>query len=244
MRAFIVFIAVMLIAAPLWAEDQQDLPATPPDSAVAEEVVDSDETESNVDSNEIAETIAEAADTAVSETAPSEQDVDAGLSTARVEPAADSAHQYVESAKRNADALTTELTGLDTLGIVPDEVVTHTAGGTRRVTLENTVFRREDPVIYDPAGNRDPFRALLVDEKKEGEIETDLLRLEGAVLRGVVWSDGQYLALVSDKDNKSFVLREGELVFKGRVLSVTQSQVVFEVSDFGDYDQVTLRVKR
>ncbi|RPH95070.1 hypothetical protein EHM69_05610 [candidate division KSB1 bacterium] len=141
------------------------------------------------------------------------------------------------------DELSTELNGIDTLDVLPSDVVTSYGGGTRRVHLEHTVFRREPPVYYEAVGRRDPFRALIVDEKKEGEIETDLLRVEGASLKGVVWSDGQYLALLKDKDGKSFVLREGDLIFHGRVLSVTQSQATFEVSEFGDYDQITLKVK-
>ncbi|MCX6600385.1 MAG: hypothetical protein NT025_02340 [bacterium] len=146
-------------------------------------------------------------------------------------------------AKSGSEELSTELSGLDTLEVLPSDVVTRVAGGTRRVHLESTVFRREQPVEYEAAGRRDPFRALLVDEKKEGEIETDLLRLEGATLRGVVWSDGTYLALVSDKDGKSFVLREGDPVYQGRVLSVTQARATFEVSDFGDYQQIILKVR-
>jgi hypothetical protein len=146
-------------------------------------------------------------------------------------------------AKSGSEELSTELDGLDTLEVLPSEVVTRVAGGTRRVHLESTVFRREQPVEYEAAGRRDPFRALLVDEKKEGEIETDLLRLEGATLRGVVWSDGTYLALVSDKDGKSFLLREGDPVYQGRVLSVTQARATFEVSDFGDYQQIILKVR-
>jgi hypothetical protein len=161
------------------------------------------------------------------------------------ETAAPPPQELPESAtsESGAEELSTELRGLDTLELVPTEVVTRVAGGTRRVHLESTVFRREQPVAYETAGRRDPFRALIVDEKKEGEIETDLLRLEGAALKGVVWSDGLYIALVTDKDNKSFVLREGDPVYQWRVLSVTQSRATFEVSSFGDYEQITLKVR-
>jgi hypothetical protein len=162
------------------------------------------------------------------------------------ESATPPAESHPASAKTrpSSQELSTELDGLDTLELAPTEMITQVAGGTRRVHLESTVFRREQPVKYQAAGRRDPFRALLVDEKKEGEIETDLLRIEGAALRGVVWSEGVYLALVTDKDSKSFVLREGDPIYQGRVLSVTQSQAVFEVSDFGDYQKITLKVRR
>lgn len=139
--------------------------------------------------------------------------------------------------------LSTQLSGLDTLDIVPTEMITQIGGGTRRVGLESSVFRREEPVVYEAAGRRDPCRALITDEKKEGQVETEFLRMEGASLKGVVWSDGQYLALITDKDGKSFVLREGDPVYQGRLISVTQSKAVFEVADFGDYQQITLKVR-
>jgi hypothetical protein len=145
--------------------------------------------------------------------------------------------------RSGAEEISTELRGLDTLELVPTEVETQVAGGTRRVHLESTVFRREEPVVYEPGGRRDPFRALLVDEKREGEVKTELLRLEGATLRGVVWAEGVYVALVTDKDGKSFMLRPGDPVYQGRVLTVTQSEATFGISDFGDYQTITLKVR-
>jgi hypothetical protein len=141
------------------------------------------------------------------------------------------------------DSMSTQMSGVDSLGVLPTEVETPYQGGVRHVTLEKSVFHREHAVVYDAGGKRDPFRALIVDEKKEGEIETDLLRLDGAILTGVVWSDGQYLAMVKDKDQRTFFLREGDPVYKGKVVIVTQSQATFGVSDFGDYDEVTLKLK-
>ncbi|MFZ5433661.1 MAG: hypothetical protein ACOZB3_07810 [Calditrichota bacterium] len=149
--------------------------------------------------------------------------------------------EFVESPNASAE-ISTEMEGLDSLDVLPHEMVTSFDGGTRRINLESSVFRREEPVYYERDGNRDPFRALIRDEKKEGEIETDLLRLENAVLTGVVWSEGEYLALVKDKDGKSFFLREGDPVYQGRVLSVTQSRVELEVTEFGDYERVTLKI--
>jgi hypothetical protein len=147
------------------------------------------------------------------------------------------------SRKISTEEISTQMKAVDSLDVIPSDIVTNYQGGTRRVVLESTVFHREPPVSYESDGNRDPFRALIVDEKKEGEVETDLLRMEGAVLTGVVWSDGMYLAMVKDKDGKTFFLREGDPIYKGKVMTVTQSQASFEYSDFGDYEQVTLKVK-
>jgi len=139
--------------------------------------------------------------------------------------------------------ISTEMSGIDSLGIMPDEVLTRAAGGFRRVSLEASVFHRETPVAYEARSRRDPFRPMLTDDKGRGDINTDLLLLDGAVLKGVVWSEGHYLAIVRDKSGKTFFLREGDQIYQGHVLMVTQSQAVFEISDFGDYDQITLKVK-
>ncbi|MBU0509526.1 hypothetical protein KKH27_11920 [bacterium] len=138
--------------------------------------------------------------------------------------------------------ISTRMEGLDTLGVLPKEMITSFGGGTRRINLESSVFRREEPIRYDPTGKRDPFRALIRDEQREGEIETDLLRHENAVLSGVVWAESEYLAMVKDKNGQTFFLREGDPIYQGRVLTVTNSMVTLEVWDFGDYDQITLKI--
>ncbi len=140
------------------------------------------------------------------------------------------------------ETISTEVSGLDSLGVLPTDVATPYQGGTRRIHLENTVFRREAPIGYSSSGRRDPFRALITDEKKEGPIQTELLIVDGAVLTGIVWAEGQYLAMVRDKDGRSFFLREGDAVYSGRVTTVNQNFVTIDISAFGDYHQVTLKV--
>ena len=162
-----------------------------------------------------------------------------------------SSFAYGQSAKESAPeesaaeskVLSTEMSGVDTLGVMPEEMITRSGSGTRRVKLETTVFRREEPVAYRSENRRDPFRALIANEKKEGEIKTDLLRLEKAILTGIVWSSGDYVAMIRDKEGTSFFLREGDRIYKGRVVGVEQSKVIFEVSEFGDYRRVTLGVQ-
>ncbi len=144
-----------------------------------------------------------------------------------------------------AAELSTQLGAVDSLGVVPGGLTPAPSGDTRRSHLESSVFRRESPVEYLSEGRRDPFHALIVDEKKRGdeEIETDLLQISGAVLTGVVWANGYYLALVRDNDDRNFFLHEGDPIYQGRVTLVTQSQATFEISDFGDYQKVVLKVR-
>lgn len=129
---------------------------------------------------------------------------------------------------------------IETMGSRAEPVspAAHPAGETRRSYL-----RRETPFFYEPGGRRDPFRPLISEMKRGESIVTDLLRLEGAVLTGVVWSSGEYLAMVRDKDGRNFFLREGDAVFRGKVVSVTQTKTVFQLVDFGEVERVTLTVR-
>jgi hypothetical protein len=120
----------------------------------------------------------------------------------------------------------------------PVSPAAHAAGAIRRSYL-----RRETPFFYEAGGRRDPFRPLISEMKRGESIVTDLLRLEGAVLTGVVWSSGEYLAMVRDKDGRNFFLREGDAVFRGKVVSVTQTKTVFQLVDFGEVERVTLTVR-
>jgi len=150
--------------------------------------------------------------------------------------------EIVGDEEPDIEEISTAMQGLDTLDVLPKEMVTSFGGGTRRISLESTVFRRQEPVRYDPAGRRDPFRPLIRDDKGDEEIKTDLLRHPDAVLTGVVWSEGEYLAMIRDKDGQTFFLREGDQIYQGRVVSVTNSMVTLEVWEFGDYERVTLKI--
>jgi hypothetical protein len=160
----------------------------------------------------------------------------------KTQPAADTAH-VPAPAQARMETLTTAMSGVDTLDILPKVIETSVDGGIRRISMESQVFRRQPPILYSDGGKRDPFNPLIVDSRRDGPVDTDLLIIDGAILKGVVWSEGQYLAMVKDKQGKMFFLREGDVIYRGRVLMVTQSQARFEVSDFGDVDYFTLKVK-
>ena len=104
-------------------------------------------------------------------------------------------------------------------------------------------IRREEPFVYASRGRRDSFRPLITDSKKGEVVKTDLLQLEGAVLTGVVWSGGEYLAMIKDKDGRSYFLRQGDSVYRGKVISVTQKKAVFQLVEFGEVERVTLSVR-
>jgi hypothetical protein len=113
----------------------------------------------------------------------------------------------------------------------------------KRVNTYHSILRREKPFVYESGGRRDPFRPLIWEGKKGQDIVTNLLVLDGAVLTGVVWSEGEYLAMVRDKNGRTFFLRDGDSVFRGRVVSVSQTKAVFQLAEFGEVERVTLTVR-
>ncbi len=104
-------------------------------------------------------------------------------------------------------------------------------------------IRREKPFVYSSRGRRDAFRPLIMDSKRGEETKTDLLQMEGAVLTGVVWSGGEYLVMVKDKDGKSFFLRQGDAVYRGKVITVTQTKAIFQLVEFGEIERITLTIR-
>ncbi|MBM3325275.1 MAG: pilus assembly protein PilP [Calditrichaeota bacterium] len=138
-----------------------------------------------------------------------------------------------DSSRKAADSLTTS----------PTPEVVSPSNTTKRTATYRSVLRREKTFTYDAGGRRDPFRPLIVEGKRGQEVVTSLLQLDGAVLTGVVWSEGEYLAMVRDKHGKNFFLREGDPVFRGHVVSVSQTKAVFQLAEFGAVERVTLTVR-
>lgn len=124
----------------------------------------------------------------------------------------------------------------------PDEQMQPSSGTQKQAAVRRPILRREKPFTYKSGGRRDPFRALISEKKSDDDVKTDLLRLDGAVLTGVVWSGGEYLAMVRDSDGNNFFLREGDAVFRGRIVTVTQTKAVFRLVAFGEVERVTLTV--
>jgi hypothetical protein len=132
----------------------------------------------------------------------------------------------------------------DTTSVIfPDETTTTPSGTPQQTGPHRSSLRREEPFAYDSRGRRDPCRPLISERKADDDIKTDLLRVDGAVLTGVVWSSGQYLAMVRDKDGNNFFLREGDAVFRGKLVTVTQTKAIFRLVDFGEVEQVILTVR-
>lgn len=84
---------------------------------------------------------------------------------------------------------------------------------------------------YDPAGRRDPFRSLLVrpDDRARGERPPGIagMSIDDVVVHGIWRVRSGYVAQVRGTDNKSYLIRGGDLLYDGEVTRVGPNEVVF-----------------
>ena len=84
---------------------------------------------------------------------------------------------------------------------------------------------------YDPAGRRDPFRSLLVREQNRGGIERPPgiagISIDDLVVHGIWKTKAGYVAQIRATDNKSYLIRAGDLLYDGEVTRVGPNEVSF-----------------
>ncbi len=94
-----------------------------------------------------------------------------------------------------------------------------------------------DAYTYDPAGRRDPFVSLMARgmEPSTGKKATGLAGLATAELlvRGILRSQGAYVALVAGPDGKTFPAHANDRLLDGIIRTVTPQGLVImqEVND-------------
>jgi hypothetical protein len=83
---------------------------------------------------------------------------------------------------------------------------------------------------WSMSGKRDPFISPVVSRAGGSGCSTGKKCLEiGAInLRGVVHSDGGFIAVITNNMNKAYFLRENDPVFNGYVVKITGDSIVFK----------------
>ncbi|MEP7132706.1 MAG: hypothetical protein ABI914_06045 [Acidobacteriota bacterium] len=95
----------------------------------------------------------------------------------------------------------------------------------------------DDPTLsgrgytYDPAGRRDPFRSLLVRSENRGGGPRPPgiagIGIDDVTVQGIWKTRSGYVAQIRGTDNKSYLLRSGDLLFDGEVTRVGPNEVGF-----------------
>jgi hypothetical protein len=84
---------------------------------------------------------------------------------------------------------------------------------------------------YDPAGRRDPFRSLLIRQPNRpgGQRPAGIagIAIDEIIVQGIWKTRGGFVAQIRGSDNKSYLLRPGDLLYDGEVTRVGTNEVTF-----------------
>jgi hypothetical protein len=84
---------------------------------------------------------------------------------------------------------------------------------------------------YDPAGRRDPFRSLLIRQPNRpgGQRPAGIagIAIDEVIVQGIWKTRAGFVAQVRGSDNKSYLLRPGDLLYDGEVTRVGTNEVTF-----------------
>jgi len=102
---------------------------------------------------------------------------------------------------------------------------------------------RESSYYYSAFNKRDPFRSLImgdfISEKRMSPV--DLGRVE---LVGIVKGDLDRFVLLEDNKGFSYILRIGDRIKNGSVVSISERSMVARVTNFGQTRKFTLHLAR
>lgn len=103
------------------------------------------------------------------------------------------------------------------------------------------VVLRENLYYYDAFNRRDPFRSL-VDGAFNRNDRMDLVNLNAVQLVGIVRGEVDRFALLEDVSGYSYILRVGDRVHNGTVVSIGEDELVARVTNFGQTTTVRLHL--
>jgi hypothetical protein len=95
---------------------------------------------------------------------------------------------------------------------------------------------------YSSFGKRDPFDALVTPTDQGGRT-SDLVDPDMVRLVGVMWGGTGIYAIVEDGRRRGYVLREGDRILHGRVVSITRESVLIHQMIHGEFKSVELHLE-
>ena len=106
---------------------------------------------------------------------------------------------------------------------------------TKKVSL------REDNYYYSAFNRRDPFRSLVSGTFVRND-RMEVVNLNAVELVGVVKGELDRFALLEDDKGFSYILRVGDQVHNGTVVSIGDDSMVARVTNFGQTSKFTLHL--
>jgi hypothetical protein len=100
---------------------------------------------------------------------------------------------------------------------------------------------REKRYYYKAFNRRDPFQSLIVGEFEEGEF--DLVDIYRVQLVGILSGGMEKYAMLEDNNGYGYILKAGDPIKNGRIVSVGDRSLVARVSMYGQTNSVTLQLE-
>jgi hypothetical protein len=133
------------------------------------------------------------------------------------------------------------------LALVPTGAVLADDGGSGTSPSQEAGARleavRANEFFYQSYGKSDPFKTL-VDGRYEQTAGGELADLNSAKLVGVMWGDDDQFALVEDGGGFGYILRVGDRVLNGRVVSIHRDRLTARITLYGITNTVILKLEK
>jgi hypothetical protein len=101
---------------------------------------------------------------------------------------------------------------------------------------------REKVYYYQAFNQRDPFQSLIAGEFEESG-ELDIVDIYSVKLVGVLAGGMEKYAMLEDNNGYSYIMKAGDPIRNGNIVSVSDRTLVARVSLFGQTSTVTLRLE-
>ncbi|MFT5232139.1 MAG: hypothetical protein ACI9UK_000098 [Candidatus Krumholzibacteriia bacterium] len=102
---------------------------------------------------------------------------------------------------------------------------------------------RANEFFYQSFGNEDPFGALVNGDFEQASA-AELVDMNSAHLVGVMWAQDDKFALVEDGEGFGYILRVGDRIRNGRVVSIRKASLTARVTLYGITNKVVLKLEK
>jgi len=109
-------------------------------------------------------------------------------------------------------------------------------------TAPDGVTLREKAFYYQAFNQRDPFQSLIAGEFEESG-EVDVVDIYSVRLVGILSGGMEKFAMLEDNNGYAYIMKSGDPIRNGNVVSVSDRALVARVTLFGQTSTVTLRLE-
>jgi len=120
--------------------------------------------------------------------------------------------------------------------VAPADTVAAGEGQNDPITLRDRVY------YYQAFNQRDPFQSLIAGEFEESG-ELDIVDIYSVKLVGVLSGGMERYAMLEDNNGYAYIMKAGDPIRNGNIVSVTDQSLIARVSLFGQTSTVTLRLE-